>query len=338
MSLPAVNWRYVGNAPFAVASVAAALDALFTLGTAILYADGSVRTPGTGSAGTWLRYQNAGVTESLRCNPATNTLNQQIILGGYAAASVPSPLPTMASPDTSAADVVMISMNKNSGAFATWNAALPFTSGQFFGFWRAWATSNGIGSVDLYECTEGVWIVWRNSTGASTFHAFAGAGIDPESPNTTLDAETDGKLYGVWTTGAASAVTTTNFAVVTSSTHRAPWNHNSTANTLPHAAVFTPGAGTLITVCPSIVLSGFLHPPSATAYKTRSGRFGRAASLVVGSTVAAPNDPIIGSVRGVAYSGNATLGTRLVDGATTVGYFVAASAAGASDGSYLLIH
>jgi hypothetical protein len=42
-------------------------------------------------------------------------------------------------------------------------------------------------------------------------------------------------------------------------------------------------------------------------------------------------------VRGVTYSGNATLGTRLVDGATTVGYFVGATAASA-DGAYLLIH
>jgi hypothetical protein len=337
MSLPAVNWRYVGNAPFAVASVAAALDALFTLGTAILYADGSVRTPGSGSAGTWLRYQNTGVTESLRCNPATNTLAQQIILGGYAAASVPSPLPTMASPDTSAADVVMISLNKNSGAFATWNAALPFTSGQFFGYWRAWATSNGIGSVDLYECTEGVWIVWRNSTGASTFHAFAGAGIDPESPNTTLDAESDGKLYGVWTTGATNATTTSGFSTVAASTARAPWNHSATANTGNHAAIFTPGAGTLITVCPSIVMSGTLHPPSTTSFKTRSGRFARAAAFIVGANVSSPNDPIFGSVRGVAYSGNAALGQRLVDGATTVGYFVGATAT-ASDQSYLLVY
>lgn len=337
MSLPSVNWRYVGNAPFAVASVAAALDALYTLGTALLYADGSVRTPGSGSAGTWNRYQNTGVTESLRCTPATNTLAQRIILAGYAAASVPSPLPTMASPDTSAADVVMISMNKNSGAFATWNAALPFTSGQFFGFWRAWATSNGIGSVDLYECTEGVWIVFRNASGNGTFHCYAGAGIDPESPDTTLDAETDGKLYGVWTTGATTAAPTATFSAVTAATARVPWNHNSGPNTLPHAAVFTPGAGTLITVCPSIVMSGTLHVPSTTSFKTRSGRFGRAASLVVGSTVTAPNDPIIGSVRGVAYSGNAALGQRLVDGATPVGYFVAATAT-AADGAYLLIH
>jgi hypothetical protein len=337
MSLPAVNWRYVGNAPFAVASVAAALDALFTLGTAILYADGSVRTPGSGSAGTWARYQNAGVTESLRCNPATNTLAQQIILSGYAAASVPSPLPTMASPDTSAADVVMISLNKNSGAFATWNAALPFTSGQFFGYWRAWATSNGIGSVDLYECTEGVWIVWRNSTGASTFHAFAGAGIDPESPNTTLDAETDGKLYGVWTTGATTAAPTSTFLTPSGSTTRTPWNHSATANTGNHAAVFTPGAGTLITVSPAVAQLNGLHLPSTTSYKTRSGRFARTAAFIVGASAAAPNDPIFGSVRGVAFSVNATLGQRLVDGLTTVGYFVPATAT-ANDQSYLLVY
>jgi hypothetical protein len=42
-------------------------------------------------------------------------------------------------------------------------------------------------------------------------------------------------------------------------------------------------------------------------------------------------------VRGVAFSVNATLGQRLVDGLTTVGYFVPATAT-ANDQSYLLIY
>ena len=123
MSLPAVNWRYVGNQTFAAATVASALDALYTLGIKTTYADGSARTPGSGSAGTYSRFQATGVTQSVYLTPSVTTaLNQRIILSGYTG-TAPTPGGTPATPDTMAADNIFISLNKNSGAFASWNAA-----------------------------------------------------------------------------------------------------------------------------------------------------------------------------------------------------------------------
>jgi len=64
MSLAALNWRYVGSAGFATATVATVLDAVYTLGLSVTYADTTTRTPGSGSAWTWSRYQNVSVTEA----------------------------------------------------------------------------------------------------------------------------------------------------------------------------------------------------------------------------------------------------------------------------------
>ncbi len=133
MALPAQQWKYVGSQSFVSGTVAAALDALYTLGTAATYADGSARTPGSDSAGTYSRYQNVGVTEAIYCTPATaNALNQRLIWAG--SASVGSA--TMAAPDTYLQNHILVSVNKNSGAFNAWDAALPFTSGEFFGYWE----------------------------------------------------------------------------------------------------------------------------------------------------------------------------------------------------------
>ena len=331
MSLPAVNWRYVGNAAFGSATVAAVLDALYTLGTAVVYADGSARTPGTGSAGTYSRYQNAGTTEAVYLTPATTTaLNARIILAGYAVA--PAPVPTMATPDVAATNTLLISMNKNSGAFASYNAALPFTAGQFFGYWRVWTTAVGIGSVDLYECTEGIWVVVRNTTGAATYHCAAGALLDPES-TAALDAESDGRLYGVWTTGSGG-VADNNFIFPNASASRVPWNHDGAANNV-HAATFVPGAGTLATHTPMTTPQNFTAgAPSTTYLRTRSGRYGRLMSPSV-MTVSSPN--VVGSMRGVGIFTNAIHGQRQVDGVTTIGYMVGPQST-ATQQCYILVY
>jgi hypothetical protein len=52
MALPTLNWKYVGALNHVVSSINSALDAVYTLGTSVTYADGSPRVPGTGSAWT----------------------------------------------------------------------------------------------------------------------------------------------------------------------------------------------------------------------------------------------------------------------------------------------
>ena len=168
------QWRYVGSTSTG-ATTATWLDALFTLGTKATYYDGSTRTPGTGQAGTYSRYQNSGVTEAVYATPATDTLNVRHIWAG--ASSTPSPTPTMATPDVWANDRVFVSINKNSGAFNAYNAANPFTSGDFFGYWTAaWQTSLGAGTLYLYECERAAYVVV--TIGTDTRHHCVGSFVD----------------------------------------------------------------------------------------------------------------------------------------------------------------
>ena len=81
MALPTLNWKYVGALNHTVSSINSALDAVYTLGTAVTYADGSVRVPGTGSAWTWNR-EISGVTVAAYGAPPTNALGFRYIIGG----------------------------------------------------------------------------------------------------------------------------------------------------------------------------------------------------------------------------------------------------------------
>jgi hypothetical protein len=311
MSLAPLAWRYVGAQAFASATVASALDALYTLGLATTYDDATTRTPGSGSAWTWSRYQNVGVTEACYATPPTDTLNLRVILAGVAVA--PSPVQTMAVPDTAAAGSLHANVIKNAGSFASWNAASPFTSGQTFGYWRVWASASGAGTVRLYEGTEAV-LVLISTSGGSIYGVFLGALLDPESPDVTSDAESDGKLYGMITSGTTSAI---NSAMNTSSS----FLDHSVTSAQNHAGIFTPGGSALLVMNRRAPASAGL---TTTGLKTRSGRYVRA-PYDYRSTAAAPNDASLGRLREISMFADGKTGTRLISGATTIGYLVSGS-------------
>ena len=311
MSLSPLAWRYVGAQAFASATVASALDALFTLGGAATYADGTTRTVGSGSAWTWSRYQNAGTTEACYATPPTATLGLRVILAG--AASLPSPSPTMAAPDAAAINVLNVNVVKNAGSFASWNAASPFTSGQTFGYWRVWSTAAGVGTVRLYEGTEAV-LVLIETASATAYGAILGAILDSESTDVTLDSESDGKLYGIITSGTQSNISGTIYTTAQF------LNHSSSAS-FHHAGIFTPGGSTLLTMNLRIEASASM---TTTGLKTRSGRFVRA-PLDYRSTAAAPNDVALGRLREISMFSDGKTGTKLTSGGTTIGYLVGGS-------------
>lgn len=311
MSLSPLAWRYVGAQAFASATVAAVLNALFTLGGASTYADGTTRTVGSGSAWTWSRYQNGGTTEACYATPPTNTLSLRVILAG--AASLPSPSPTMASPDVAAINVLNVNVIKSAGSFASWNAASPFTSGQTFGYWRAWATSAGVGTVRLYEGTEAVLVLIETTAGA-TYGAILGAILDSESTDTVNDAESDGKLYGIITSG-----TSANISGVMHSTGQF-LDHSTTASQ-HHAGIFTPGGSTLI---PMSRRARSINAMSTTGLRTRSGRYVRA-PYDYRATAAAPNDVPLGRLREISMFCDGKTATKLTSGGTTIGYLVGGS-------------
>jgi hypothetical protein len=311
MSLSPLAWRYVGEQAFASATVAAVLDALYTLGTAVTYADATTRTPGSGSAWTWSRYQNAGTTEACYATPPTVTLGLRVILAG--AASLPSPSPTMATPDAAAINVLSCNIVKNAGSFASWNAAAPFTSGQTFGYWRVWSTAAGVGKVRLYEGTEAVLVLIETAAG-SQYGAILGAILASESTDVVNDSESDGKLYGIITSGTASNISGT---IHTTSQFL---DHSTTAS-LNHAGIFTPGGSALLTMSRRATATLAM---TTTGLKTRAGRFVRA-PYDYRATAAAPNDVALGRLREISMFSDGKVGTKLTSGGTTIGYLVGGS-------------
>ena len=311
MSLSPLAWRYVGAQAFGAATVAAVLDALYTLGTAVTYADATTRTPGSGSAWTWSRYQNASVTEACYATPPTVTLGLRVILAG--AASLPSPSPTMATPDAAAINVLNVNVIKNAGSFASWNAASPFTSGQTFGYWRVWATAAGAGTVRLYEGTEAV-VVLIETASAATYGAILGAILDSESTDVVNDSESDGKLYGIITSGTSANISGTIHTV-------SQFLDHSTTASNHHAGIFTPGGSTLLPMNRRIQANVAM---TTTGLRTRAGRFVRA-PYDYRATASAPNDVALGRLREISMFSDGKVGTKLTSGGTTIGYLVGGS-------------
>jgi hypothetical protein len=319
MSLTALSHQYVGMSTTTAVIPSAQLDALWTLLTATTYFDGTTRTPGSGNAWTWARYQNAGVTEAVYGTPPTGSMAQRVLIAGYAVA--PTPAITMLGPDTAQTTTLHIGISLSSGAFTTYNAALPFgAASKWSGYWRmTGGVSAGITPTDwrYYETAETVKFVCSVQ---NTNHrvAHAGAIIDPETPD-AVDAETDGRVYGMYVTGSNNSLSSTML-----SSNAAAGNyyaHGSLAG-YTHSGMFSPGTSTFLT----LTRANFLNTSLAHVLPTSTGRSPRWPILLNrGATNFA------GRLREVAWTPDSTLGSGLVAGLSTVGYRISSSTSVANE-------
>lgn len=244
MALSTLNWKLLPPQVVTVNNVNSILDNFYTMCTSITYADGSTRTPGTGSAWTWGRDTTnpfqTGVTTALYGTPPVDAIGHRVCMAAYTVAGPPTSKQFI---DAYAANTVMIGTAKNSGTYGNWtNATTPFTTGDFTGFVHAGrgTVAVTISTVYMWESQECIAIQMVHSTG-NLSEAWAGAFIDPLSAD-ALNAESDGRLYGVMTTGSssiASAARNTNAAA-------AGFWHN-VGSGAAHCGVFVPGSATVQT-------------------------------------------------------------------------------------------
>jgi len=186
----------------AATTLAAVLDAIHTAGTAATYYDGAARTPGSGSAWTWGRYQDTGVTQSVYATPPSGpsgSLNNRVIYSGATVVKTP----TMLAPDVWQTNKLLMGCVKNAGAFSAWDSATPFTVGQFSGYWGvgpANLSSTAILNVYLIESQETVWIALEIA-GNTCYVCGNGALWDPGTTFglSPLSSEADGRRYGMTT-------------------------------------------------------------------------------------------------------------------------------------------
>jgi hypothetical protein len=316
MPLPTLNWKYVGALNHAASSINGALDAVFTLGTAVTYADGSARVPGTGSAWTWLR-EVSGVTVAAYGAPPTNALNFRYILGGTVGASAY----TFLTPDTSTlANLIVYGMNRNSGAFTSWVNAQPFTSG-FSGYWRATQTyASTYDSVTMWESQEGCVIQFnRTGTGALSAVNF-GALFDPLTTS-SLVVEADGRVYSMGGTGSSGTLSSGFLGNADSGVFGAGISISGNA----HAGTFAPGS--------TVMVGG------AGAQTARFGNFNPSGALISpnGDIVRIPFSQVsssgnyLGQGRNFFIIKDAVSRQIYTSGASTVGYVFGASTTAVQD-------
>jgi hypothetical protein len=310
MALAALNWRYIGVRSFTAGSINGALDAVYDLGTAVTYADGSTRTPGSGSAWTWAR-EVSTVTVACNGTPPINALTMKYIIGGTVGASAY----TFLTPDTATvANVIVYGMNRASGAYTTWTSATPFTNAGFSGFWRGtrpFATVPYDG-VAMWESQEGCVIQFSHAASSTTSSIGLGALVDPLSTGTG-NAETDGRLYMMWGSGfntMANAAWLSNGG----GTDGHMWGNGSTSSGNCHAGVFAPGT--------NVMFGG------AGGQTTRFGNFSPTNTLVstngdiarVPFTVVSNTGAFLGQLRQVSIIRDAATRLTYQNGATVLGY------------------
>lgn len=241
MALSPLQWRYVGTATLGSSFVNNMLDAIYTLGTATTYANGTTRTPGTASAWTWARQQISGTTEAVYGNPPTNALGMRYILGGTV--STARAYPVLAPDTATSTQVIVAGMNRGSGAFGNWYDAQPFTTG-FSGYWRAGRlfTSVLYDRVAMWESQEGCVIQMFQAASAVTSSVVTfGALIDPLSTSAGT-CESDGRIYSMSVSGS-----TTNLSAQWASIGAADGGllGHYNVNTTAHFGAFNNGATTI---------------------------------------------------------------------------------------------
>jgi hypothetical protein len=256
MSLQPLEWRklptrtlwYAGTS--ATQSVSRLLDNIYDMMTGSVYFDGSIRVVGSGSA--WqipTKVTVSSKTEALYMFPAYQTqVSQSVIIAGRESTSTTTSLPQTASNEPAlTANYVYIANVKNaSGSFIQYNSTYPFGSGSYSTGYVAispTASSISVGDkITIYESKEALSIFFYETSGNSNYGGIAGAIVDPEqsSPTSSFDAETDGRLYGVTSTGpvlgALSATFLTDGSTIQAFTH----NYTTGSIGYPRFIVFAP--------------------------------------------------------------------------------------------------
>jgi hypothetical protein len=349
MALATQHWRMLqpvvvpATGSATTGGIAGVLNAIYTLGTATSYADGSARSPGTftspgtaslpasvgtGSAWTW-NYDDTTFnaappapqpkTGLYAYPPTTTAINQVVMLGG---ASSITGAAWKQLYDIRAANALYAGIAKNSGLYTSWNnGTTPFTSGDFTGLANGGALSTGTAYVVyMVECEESVMVAVATAGGATMFYVVAGAFVDPLSSNTN-NAETDGRLYGVAVNGSGSTQPATWLAGTAIS---GALFTSSATGTNAHSVTFTPGAGTVA----ATVRFGDYAP--GASFTSRNGDFPQIPFQITTGTNYG------GQLRQISITRDSTSMVAWESGGTVKGYLLSSATSSANDAILLV--
>lgn len=247
MPLPQLNWKKLPRFDLQLngsgSNVVGLLNAIYTLFSTSSYYDGSSRIAGSNSAWTFTPAISGTTTVAVFGKPPLTTeMSQSVIFAGsftYTGSVYPKlfafQFPNSLAAQADFTNSLLIGTAINAGNYINWTSQSVFTSGSnmplntsssFTGFYALTRNMSVVtSSLNLkylyaWECQEAIAIQLSFTSSASavnnggTVGALAGALIDPDS-NNLYDAHSDGRLYGLITTGTITA--STDFHLVTSS-------------------------------------------------------------------------------------------------------------------------
>ena len=257
MSLAALSHKYIGRFTLPAQTPSGSFSAINSALTSTTYADGNSRTAGSGVA--WSSTLAASTVAAI-LSPASSSLGQKIICAGGSAGS-----PTMLTPDAYSSTKFHMGLAKNAGSYVSWNNANPFSAGQFSGYYGGVIPSAALTLyLHIYESIDTIWIIHETAAGA-LYYTVGGAILDPESSNASC-SESDGKLYGIMTSGASAAEIA----------HQGPGNYGllyyAGGNGQTHASIFSPGTSTMLPIERQNVNYNVVNSPT---YKNLAGEFVR---------------------------------------------------------------
>jgi hypothetical protein len=317
MPLPTQSWRALPPVSLAAGTIAGVLDGLYTSGQSNVYADGTARTPGTGSAWTWDRQQVTGITQACWGVPPTNTLNCGYIVAGSATAATPTMMSGLS--EGFIQNALAISMNKNGVSPVTfpngWTSSSPFGAGTFSGYVNG--TTLTTGTLYLFECQEAFIIQILGGAGTSAVTG-AGAFIDPFS-SSAANAETDGRLYSLFTTGYNRVWQAGTWMQSYAATAYGPFKSGLIGtNSISRFMTFVPGSSTLN---PNML--AVFNISLTSSYTAVGGEEPFITAPVATSSGTAITGPYMGELRGIYFTKAAITGNVMTDGANVKGYLFA---------------
>jgi hypothetical protein len=212
MSLPALEWRKLPVRVLQVSQSAnSLLDNIYDMLTGSVYHDNTARIPGTGSA--WYRvtkFVTGSNTEAVFCFPPTKTeMSMSVIFAGKATSGTST---TFAAATASRENTIVGGLlygacvkGAESSSFSQWTSYYPFgSSSNSTGYIKIGPSASVFGLQDrltIYESKEAIALTMYDTALplAGNYPFFGGAIIDPEqsTPTSSIDAEADGRLYGV---------------------------------------------------------------------------------------------------------------------------------------------
>lgn len=304
MSLSPLQWRKLPVRVIATGSISTSyfLDTIYDMLTGSVYHDGTARSAGVGSA--WqnpTKYITGSNTEAVYCSPPLATeLSQSVIFSAKnTTGAVTSATPAVVTNETAyAAGVIHAAIVKYAtGSFTQWTSTFPFGSSSYSsGYARLVKAADFTTGekVIIYESTEAIAVVAYNPSTPANNAVIAGAIIDPEQSGSAYDTETDGRVYGIATSGTATTgvtgISSTFLTDALDTPQGSLFNHSTSANGASAGysrfVIFTPNFTSLSTISMERNLANVY----TATYTTLSGRlvqapircYGRATSNFIG--------------------------------------------------------